>query len=32
MGAMPLNTPGGITRLNHSETYSLEWLRLRDAP
>ena len=28
MGAMPLNTPGGsITRLNHSETYSLEWLR-----
>ena len=27
MGAVPLNNPGGSTiRLNHSKTFSLEWL------
>ena len=30
MGAMPLKNPGGsITRLNHSKTFALEWLRRR---
>ena len=30
MGAVPLNNPGGSTiRLNHSKTFSLEWLRRR---